>query len=61
MFELGAKRLEDFVAVFDFGELAGDVFAKGDDFGDGLAVFALETIEEGEAVFDFGEALGARR
>ena len=57
-FECGAKGFEDFVAVFDFGQLAGYVFAKGDDFGDGLAVFALEAVEEGEAVFDFGEALG---
>ena len=58
LFEIGAKCLEDFVAVFDLRELAGHVFAKCDDLGDGLAVFALEAVEEGQAVFDLGEALG---
>ena len=56
--EIGTKCLQNFVAVFDLGELAGDVFAKSDDLGNGLAIFALEAIEEGEAVFDFGQALG---
>ncbi len=50
--------LEDFVAVFDLGELAAHIVAESDDLGDGFAVFALEAIEQGEAVFDFGEALG---
>ena len=49
---------EDFVAVFDFGQLAAHLFAEGDDLGDGLAVLALEAVEQGEAVFDLGEALG---
>ncbi len=54
-----ARRVfEDFVAVFDLGQLAGYLFAKGDDLGDGLAVLALEAVEEGEAVFDLGQALG---
>ena len=57
-FEGGAKGFEDFVAVFDFGKLLGYVGAEGYDFVDGLAVFALEAVDEGEAVFDFGEALG---
>ena len=37
--------------------LLGNVFAKGNDLGDGVPVFALEAVEEGEAVFDLGEAL----
>ena len=57
-FEIGAESLEGFVAVFDFRKLAGYVFTKGDDLGDGLAVFSLEPIEQGESIFDFGEALG---
>ncbi len=57
-FEGGAEGFQDFVAVFYFGELLGYVFSECDDFGDGLAVFALEAVDEGEAVFDFGEALG---
>ena len=57
--EIFAQDFQDFVAVFYFGELAGDVFAKSDDLSDGLAVFALEAVEEGEAVFNLGQALGA--
>ena len=57
--ELGAQGLEDFVAVFNLGELAGHVFGEGDDLGDGLAVLALEAVQKREAVFDLGEALGA--
>ena len=56
--ELRTQCLEHLVAVFDLREFAGDIFAKGDDLGNGFAVFALEAVEEGEAVFDFGEALG---
>jgi hypothetical protein len=56
--EGGSKHFQDFVAVFDLGKLAVDLFAKGDDLGNGLAVLALEAVEEGETVFDFGEALG---
>jgi len=57
-FEIRAESFENLVAVFDLGELAGDLFAEGDDFGDGLAVFPFESIDQGEAVFNFGEALG---
>jgi hypothetical protein len=49
---------EDFVAVFNFGQLAGYIFTKSDDLGGGRAVFALEAVEEGQTVFDFGQALG---
>ena len=53
-----AECLQSLVAIFHFSEFAGHFFAKGDDLGDGLAVFALQAIEQGEAVFNFGQPLG---
>ena len=56
--ERGTKRLQNFVAVFDFSEFGGHVLCKCNDLGDSVAVFALEAVEEGETVFDFDEAFG---
>ena len=56
--QFGLELLQDFVAVFHFGELAGDFFAKRDHLGDILAVLAFQAIERGQAVFNFGQPLG---